>query len=296
MKCLIIDANSLLYRAYYATQKLAITQMYGQTTNGVFTALKMLKKFLNSQNVAYQTVLATFDLGKATLRHQAYQAYKAKRIKTPEALIEQIPLFKTFLLTLKIQLFEDAKYEADDFVASLTKAIIAKYGTCEIDILTSDYDLLQLVKPQVRVLLFKTGISKLQVVNDANFFTNFCLQPQQIPDYKALVGDQSDNLPGIKGIGPKTAQTLLQKYQNLEQIYQNSAQLPLVIRNKIQDAEQQKQAFQIKQLTLLNTTIPLQIVWNQLPVDFDAPEMQKLYHQYHMKSFFKKTNQKAFKF
>ncbi len=297
MKFLIIDGNAFLYRAYYATQHLLKKQLDQQTTNGVFISLKMLKRLLIDQN--FDQVVVTFDLGKNTFRHQEYKNYKAQRQKTPETLIEQIPLFKTFLKALKITVIEDQNHEADDLIASLINLIEKKIKQPKISVLSGDQDLLQLVNSNVEIMFFQTGISKLKLINQANFEKLIQLQPQQIPDYKSLVGDKSDNLPGITGIGPKTAKKLLQKYNNLKNIFANQTQLPNKLQIKFANQAIINQANFIKKIATLKNDVEIKINFSKSNVDFDNGIIQKLFVDYNMKSLINKNklhNQRQKKF
>ncbi len=297
MKFLIIDGNAFLYRAYYATQHLLKKQLDQQTTNGVFISLKMLKRLLIDQN--FDQVVVTFDLGKNTFRHQEYKNYKAQRQKTPETLIEQIPLFKTFLKALKITVIEDQNHEADDLIASLINLIEKKIKQPKISVLSGDQDLLQLVNSNVEIMFFQTGISKLKLINQANFEKLIQLQPQQIPDYKSLVGDKSDNLPGITGIGPKTAKKLLQKYNNLKNIFANQTQLPNKLQIKFANQAIINQANFIKKIATLKNDVEIKINFSKSNVDFDNSIIQKLFVDYNMKSLINKNklhNQRQKKF
>ncbi len=299
MRYLIIDGNAFLYRAYYATSHWMAKQAnFGAVqTNGVFVAMKMLKKFLTQTNPAdfYQRLFVAFDLGKATFRHQAYQAYKGNRPKTPETLIEQIPLFKQFLKALKLNVFEDSEHEADDLIASLTSQILKQNPTHQIDLLSGDRDLLQLVRPQVRLLIFQTGISKLKFVDHHTFADLFQIQPTQVVDYKALVGDPSDNLPGIGGIGPKTAQQLLRRFPSLEAMLANEQQLPAKVRKRLDPATKNRAQW-VKKLAQLKGDIPLKVPLAPLKIDFANPHLQQLFAKYHMKSLLRTDHKKQQKF
>ena len=299
---LIIDGNALLYRAYYATERWMRKRQINAAvqTNGVFVAMKMLKKLLSSEqgNGAYTRVFVTFDLGKATFRHQTYQPYKATRTKTPEPLIQQIPLFKKFLRALNITIFEDQHYEADDLIASLTTTILATNPHYNVDLLSGDRDLLQLVQSRVRLLFFQTGISKIKVVDEENFYRLFQIHPQQVVDYKALVGDQTDNLPGIKGIGPKTAQTLLQRFSSLEAIFAAKETFSGKLQMLLIEPKLVKQVQEVKQLAQLRTDLTLNPMLEETKIDFNNRKIQTLFAKYNMKSLMTKpdANQQKFAF
>ena len=221
-KITLIDGNSLMFRSYYATAYTGnlMKTSKGQYTNALFGFSNMLTKLLEENN---EYVFVAFDAGKQTFRHQEYQEYKATRTKLPDELKEQIPLIKKYLDILKIKRLESLEFEADDLIASVATTQYENFE--EIRIISGDKDLLQLVNGKIKVFLTRKGVGELEEFNNENFFEKMGLHPHQIIDYKGLVGDSSDNLPGIKGIGEKTAIKLLTEYQSIENIYQHISEL-----------------------------------------------------------------------
>ena len=222
-KIVIVDGNSIMFRAYYAT---AYTGNLMQTstgiyTNAIYTFIVMMQKILATENMT--NLFIAFDKGKKTLRHQEYDDYKGTRKKMPEELAMQIPFIKEYLDVIGINRLELDDYEADDIVGTI--ATKSKNIFDEVEVISGDKDLLQLVGGNVKVFLTKKGLTDLDEYNESNFFEKLDFTPTQLIDYKGLVGDSSDNLPGIPGIGPKTATKLLKEYHTLENIIDNATNI-----------------------------------------------------------------------
>ena len=218
-KALLIDGNSLMFRAYYATSYTGnlMKTSTGLYTNAVFGFINMVSKLLESKP---DYVFVAFDKGKQTFRHQAFDDYKGGRKPMPEEFRVQIPYIKEYLDVINVKREERIDFEADDLVASVSK-LAEDNNVDEIVVVSGDKDLLQLVRNNVKVCLTKKGISELEEYTKDNFFDKMGFNANQIPDYKGLVGDSSDNLPGIKGIGEKTAVKFLAEYGTLENLVNN---------------------------------------------------------------------------
>lgn len=218
-KLILIDGNSILFRAYYATAypgaKLMQTSK-GEYTNALFAFVNMFEKIVTSEE---DHVLVAFDTGKPTFRHQQYGEYKAGRAKMPEELAEQIPRVYEYIETLGIKTYFKDGYEADDIIGIYAKRAASE--NIDVEIYSSDRDLLQLVDDKITVNLLKSGMKEVSKYTPESLYAEFELTHEQMIDLKALQGDSSDNIPGVPGIGPKTATTLLKKYQTLENIYLN---------------------------------------------------------------------------
>lgn len=217
-KIALIDGNSLMFRSYYATAYTGnlMKTKDGIYTNALFGFCNMFSKILEDE---YEYVFVAFDAGKKTFRHQQFAEYKGTRKQLPDELRIQIPIIKEYLDILNIKRMEDFDFEADDLIASMSKKL--DNGKDDIYVITGDKDLLQLVKENINVCLTKKGVGELDIYNIKNFYEKMGFDPLQILDYKGLVGDTSDNLPGIKGIGEKTAIKLINQYGNLENVYNN---------------------------------------------------------------------------
>lgn len=216
-KLKIIDGNALLFRAYYASAYSGanLTTASGIPTSAVYVFANMLQKILFP--IPENTyVLVAFDTGQKTFRHEALESYKAHRKPVPEDLIKQFPIARELLKALNLYTFEQDGFEGDDVAG--TAAILGVKAGMEVDIYTSDRDFLQLVQPHLTVQLIRKGVSETVAMTRERVIAEYGITPEQVPDYKGLVGDASDNLPGIPGIGEKTAVKLLQQFQTFEQV------------------------------------------------------------------------------
>ena len=215
-KLVLIDGNSILFRAYYATAypgaKLMQTAS-GIYTNAVFAFVGMFEKIVTDD---VEDVLVAFDTKEPTKRHIAYEGYKAGRTKMPEELIEQIPLIHQYIDLQGVKAYSKAGYEADDIIGTLAKQ--ASDNGINVDIYSSDRDLLQLVDKNITVHLLKKGMTEVHDYTPEKLIEVYGLTHEQMIDLKALMGDPSDNIPGIPGVGEKTAIKLLQTYGTLDNV------------------------------------------------------------------------------
>lgn len=248
-KLVLIDGNSLLNRAYYAMS--VFTTKDGLPTNGIFGFIKLVFKIIEEKKPKYFAV--TFDLHAPTFRHKMYDGYKATRKPMPEELVKQVPVLKDLLASMRIKTVEKEGYEADDLLGTLSR----KFGSVETYIYTGDRDAYQLVKENVNVCFTKRGVSDVDLLTNDNFFEKIGLTPAQIIEEKALMGDSSDNIPGVKGIGPKSALELLQAYGTVENIYRNLDRLSPATQKKL--AENEANARLSKTLATIDCNVPLDI-------------------------------------
>ena len=221
-KLILIDGFSLLFRAYFATAYSGnlMRNSKGVHTNMIFGFANMMKQVLKKD---FTHILVAFDSEGKTFRHDDYKEYKAGRSETPAELIEQIPLAKDYVTRLGISQFEQTRLEADDIIGTL--AIQAANEGFKVDIFTGDKDLLQLVNDQITVNITKKGISELDAYDPALVQEKMEVPPRLITDLKGLMGDSSDNLPGIQGVGPKTAVKLLNEYGSIEEVLSHADQI-----------------------------------------------------------------------
>jgi DNA polymerase-1 len=232
-KLVIIDGNAILHRAFHALPPLITHD--GKPTNAVYGFFSMLFKIMTDLKPEY--LIVCFDKKAPTFRKQMYVGYQAKRPKMSDDLVPQIDMVHKALDEAKIQHFEIDGYEADDLIGTLSKE--AKAKDIQTIIVSGDRDLLQLVNDKVLMLAPVVGISNMTLFDEAKVRDKYGLNPEQIIDYKALVGDASDNYPGVTGIGPKTASGLLNKYKTLEGLYEHIGELAPQMQEKLaNDAEQ----------------------------------------------------------
>ena len=263
---LLIDANSLIHRSFHALPP--FTAPGGEPTGALYGLSSILLKIIKEQKPDYWA--AAFDRPEPTFRKELYKDYKIQRPKAPDELISQIIKARELLEKFGIKFFEQPGFEADDLIASLAKRF-KKEKNLKIIILTGDLDTLQLVTgDKIIVETPRKGVSEMVVYNEKAVQERYALNPGQLPDYKGLVGDPSDNIPGVSGIGPKTAGRLLGEYYNLENLYKTLKAKPLKdfpkkdqnLFQKLLDYE--KQAFFSKKLVLLNYDIKISVSLEEL--------------------------------
>ena len=214
-KILLIDGSSLIFRAFYAIRNL--TTKDGVFVNGVYGFLNMYYKALELINPTH--VFVAFDKGSKTFRHNEFADYKGTRDNAPNEITYQFGILKDLLSSMNVNYLELDEYEADDIIGTIAK--LAQKEGFEVDIFTGDRDYLQLVDDNILVYLTKKGISEIKLMNTESILEEYDLSPKQLIDVKALQGDSSDNIPGVKGVGEKTALKLIQEYGNLENLYEN---------------------------------------------------------------------------
>lgn len=251
---LIIDSNALIHRVFHALPLLETKK--GQLVNALYGFLLVFLKALKDLKPDY--IAATFDLPKPTFRHEKFKEYKAKRPKTPKELAQQIPLIKKALKAFKVPIFEKEGFEADDLIGTLSKKFSQK--DLEKIILSGDLDTLQLVDENTKVFTLKKGVKETIIYDKEKIRERYHLEPWQLVDFKALRGDPSDNIPGVCGIGEKTAIFLLKKYKTLEKIYEaienSSFQEKESLKKKLQ--EHKEEAFFSKILAEIKKDVPLE--------------------------------------
>ena len=265
-KLIVVDGNSIANRAFYALPLLSNSQ--GLHTNAVYGVTTMLMKLLEDEKPTH--FLFAFDAGKITFRHAEYKDYKGGRAKTPPELSEQWPLIKELVAAFGIEQYELEGYEADDIIGTLTKR--ADEDKLEVIVVTGDKDMLQLASDHVKIALTRKGISEMEVYDPAHIKEKYNLTPQQIIDMKGLMGDSSDNIPGIPGVGEKTALKLLHQYETVEQVLEHAAEIKGKLGEKIRShAEDAKMS---KQLATIYREVPLELTWEDL--EFSGADQEKL--------------------
>lgn len=211
----LIDSNAIIHRAYHALPK-SMSNRAGVKTNVVYGYTTTLVKVLEDLKPKY--IAASFDLAGPTFRHEVYKEYKATRVKADQDLYDQIPLVRKLLECLNIKVFEKSGFEADDCIGTIVEKMKdnKEIMVCPV---SGDKDIFQLVNGNVKVYNLRHGLADSQLVDSEYIQREYKLHPIDFIDLKALAGDASDNIPGIPGIGPKTATELLQRFDNLENLY-----------------------------------------------------------------------------
>ena len=281
-KVILVDGNNLLFRSYYATAYSGnfMKNSKGFPTTAIYGFVNMINKIINDEKPEY--MLVAFDKGK-TFRHDKYEDYKAGRIAMPEELKVQFPVAKKVLENLGIKWFEIDNYEADDIVGTLAKQIDEKDGY-EGLIVSSDKDLLQLISDKVIVKHLKS--KDYILMNKNTFFEIYGLSPEKMIDVKALEGDPSDNIPGVKGIGEKTALKLLQDYGSVEGVYENIDCIKGSVKDKL--INDKEKAFESKDLVTIYKEVPLGFELEDTKiVNGNLEELKKTYEDLEFYSFLK---------
>ena len=219
-KLILIDGNSIANRAFYALPLLNNDK--GQYTNAVYGFTTMLLKILEEEQPTH--MLVAFDAGKITFRHQDYQAYKGKRQKTPSELAEQYPAIRRVLDAFGIAHYELEQYEADDIIGTLAREADQEGWLTKI--VTGDKDMFQIISERVHVALTRKGISEVEYYDLQRLDEVYGLNPEQIIDLKGFMGDASDNIPGVPGVGEKTALKLLHQFETVENTYAHIDDVP----------------------------------------------------------------------
>lgn len=257
-KLLLVDGSALLHRAYHAYPPL--TSRAGEVVGAVYGVASILVAALDSEKPTH--VMVAWDLPKPTFRHEKYVGYKAQRPKADAEMVEQIPRVKELIKSMGIVQVEEEGYEADDIIGTLATQMIKPLNhstiePLEVVILTGDQDTMQLVTDQVKVLTPAKGANPPVLYGPEEVWSKYGVRPDRIVDYKALVGDVSDNIPGVAGIGPKGASELLQKYGDLASIFANLANIPTNQREKLVAGKDS--AFLSQDLSRIVTDMPLKL-------------------------------------
>ncbi|WP_307440266.1 DNA polymerase I [Paenibacillus sp. V4I3] len=282
-KLIIIDGNSIANRAFYALPLLSNSS--GLHTNAVYGFTTMLLKLIEEEKPTH--FLVAFDAGKITFRHKEYTEYKGGRAKTPSELSEQFPLIKDLLKAFKIPQFELTGYEADDIIGTLTKA--ADERGEKVLLVSGDKDMLQLASEHVTVAITRKGISEVDLYNPAEIKERYGLSPAQIIDLKGLMGDTSDNIPGIPGVGEKTALKMLHEFGSVEEVLANSASLKGKMKEKVE--EHAKDAIMSKELATIFREVPMETEWDVFRYDgFDGQALSSMFRKLEFKSLLEKMD------
>ncbi|HSX08716.1 MAG TPA: 5'-3' exonuclease H3TH domain-containing protein [Candidatus Saccharimonadales bacterium] len=277
-KLLVFDGNAILHRAYHAYPPL--TNPQGEQIQAVFGFFSMFLTVFADQNPDY--VVVCFDRGAPTFRMNMYAGYHANRPRMADDFVPQVVMVHALLEKMNMQIFELDGYEADDLIGTIATEAVTKFNESVV-IVTGDRDMLQLVNPQVQVLMPLLGFTKTALFDEAKVEEKYGVHPKQFIDYKALVGDASDGYPGVTGIGPKSAAKLLQEYGTFEHLYKSVASLPVKVGLKL--ATDAEQAVLAKQLATIVTNAPIQFDLTKCSrEDFDIKALREEFKKQNFKS------------
>ncbi len=290
-KVILVDGNNLMFRSYYATlySGSVMTNKEGFPTNALFGFVNMMNKIIHEENPEY--IMVAFDIGR-TFRHDKYDYYKGKRDETPEDLKKQFPVAKKILNAMGIKYFELEGYEADDIIGTFAKKIDLDedyIGT----IISSDKDLLQLISADVSVKLLK---QKDYIRMDENTFREHygMLDPIKMIDLKSLMGDASDNIPGVKGIGEKTALKLLQEYGSLDGVYENIDKIKGATKEKL--IIDKENAYMSYDIATIYRDVPIDTSFENIKYkEEETDELINIYNDLDFYSFLRKSNHEVSK-
>jgi DNA polymerase I len=282
-RLIILDGHSLMNRAFYALPPLTNTE--GLHTNALYGFTGMLFKM--KEEIKPDYIVCTFDRKAPTFRHEEYKEYKAGRKKMPPELGEQFPVLKELLNLLAIDVFEIDGFEADDLIGTLSK--FAEQKGIEVYIVTGDRDALQLASDDIKVVITKKGMSEKEIYDHNRMVEDFGVTPTQFIDVKGLMGDSSDNIPGVPGIGEKTAYKLIQQYGSVENVLQNIENISgSKIKQNLMDFSEQ--AIFSKKLATIITNVPVDIDLDSIKSkdSFDLDALRQMFFRLQFKSLLDK--------
>lgn len=282
-KLILIDGNAIIHRAYHALPP--FTTKKGELVNAVYGFSSTLLSVISDFKPDY--VVASFDLAGKTFRHEKFEDYKATRVKGDDELYAQIPRVKEVVEAFNIPIYEKAGFEADDVIGTIAKQIKENKDTIETIIVTGDMDTLQLVNDTTKVYTMRRGLSDSILYDKDRVIERYGLNPDQIIDYKALRGDSSDNIPGVKGIGEKTAVTLLQKYTTLDGVYENIEEIKGAVKDKL--VRDKVQAYLSQELATISLDAPVEFELEKSVLhDYDREKIVKLFSELNFFSLIKR--------
>ncbi len=301
----LIDGNAILHRAYHAMPRFEVS---GKLVNAIYGFISILFSAIEKHEPEYLAV--AFDVKGPTFRDELFKEYKAKRVKPPQEFYDQIPDVWEFLRVAEIPIMSKEGYEADDIIGTLAKKVNGDLGEGEVIIITGDQDTLQLVDDRTKVAMPAMGKIKETLYDISAVRGKLDLTPAQVIDYKALSGDPSDNIPGVRGIGEKTAIMLLKEFGSIEKIYEHLENKKLKIKNlrpakpgmvgpndnvKIKERtqklliENKNMAYLSKKLATIKTDVEFEFKLSDAKIhDFDEDKLREFLEKYHFKSLVKR--------
>jgi DNA polymerase-1 len=279
-RLMLLDANGLIYRGYFALINTPLTTSRGLLVNAVFGFWSIVLR--GFQDVRPDYVICAFDLSGPTFRHEAFADYKATRQKMPDDLRDQFPRVRELVQAFRIPIYEMQGFEADDIIGTLSRQ--AEGRDLQTTIVSGDLDMLQLVTERTHVMTTRGGVQMTVTYDPATVRERYGLAPAQMIDFKALKGDATDNIPGIPGVGEKTASKLLQDFASLEGIYEHLADVkPDGLRARL--AEHRDQVLASRELVTIHRDLPIELRLDDARVgDYDRDEVMRLFREYEFRS------------
>lgn len=276
-KLILIDGNAIIHRAFHALPPFKTSS--GELVNAVYGFASILLNILNNEKPDF--IAVAFDVKKKTFRDELYTEYKATRVKAPQELYDQIPRIKELVSAFKIPIFEKEGYEADDVLGTLAKQADKK--NINTYIVTGDLDTLQLVTDKTRVMALAQKFSEPVIYDISKVMGRYGLKPTQIADMKGLQGDSSDNIKGVRGIGPKATKDLLQKYGTIENIYKNLHEISGSSHDKLK--ADKESAFLSKKLATIVTDVDISLDLDACKThEYDENRLHQMFGELEFKS------------
>ncbi len=278
-RLMLLDGYGLVYRGYYALPPLTTSR--GELVNGVFGFASIVLRGLQDLQPDYLAV--SFDLPGPTFRHEQYAEYKATRQRMPDDLRDQFPKVREVVKALRIPVYEMPGFEADDVIGTITKKLDGNEGL-ETTIVTVDLDMLQLVTPRVRLMTTRSGVENTVMYDVARIDERFGLRPDQMVDYKALKGDPTDNIPGVPGVGEKTAAKLIREFGSLDDMFARIDEVtPEKLRDKLREHFDQIQMG--RELSRIVCDLPVELDLEAARLgDYDRDTVVRLFREYEFRT------------
>jgi DNA polymerase-1 len=278
-RLMLLDGYGLVYRGYFALPPLTTSK--GELVNGVFGFASIVLRGIQDLQPDYLAV--SFDLPGPTFRHEQYADYKATRVKMPDDLRDQFPKVREVVKALRIPVYEMPGYEADDVIGTITRQLDPR-DDLETTIVTVDLDMLQLVTPRVRLMTTRSGVENTVIYDVDRIDERFGLRPDQMIDYKALKGDPTDNIPGVPGVGEKTAAKLIREFGDLDSLFERLDEVtPEKLRDKLR--EHRDQVFMGRELTTIVRDLPVEIDLEAARLgDYDRDTVVRLFREYEFRT------------
>ena len=278
-RLMLLDGYGLVYRGYFALPPLTTSK--GELVNGVFGFASIVLRGIQDLQPDYLAV--SFDLPGPTFRHEQYADYKATRVKMPDDLRDQFPKVREVVKALRIPVYEMPGYEADDVIGTITQQLDGN-DDLETTIVTVDLDMLQLVTPRVRLMTTRSGVENTVIYDVARIDERFGLRPDQMIDYKALKGDPTDNIPGVPGVGEKTAAKLIREFGDLDSLFERIDEVkPDKLRDKL--AEHHDQVLMGRELTRIVRDLPIELDLEAARLgDYDRDTVVRLFREYEFRT------------